>query len=179
MNDDAEKQDESPGCKCGGGNCCGGSGKWVWIVLALAIAGVLIAKNAGKNAGPGAAANCCAVTFGRTGTGAAAQEPVSKGNGLPRFVDLGAGRCIPCKMMAPILVDLKSNYVGRLDVEFVDVSENPDEAKKYQINIIPTQIFYGVDGKELFRHEGFFSKEDILAKWREFGIELELGKSGV
>ena len=94
---------------------------------------------------------------------------------LPRLVDLGAGKCIPCKMMAPILDELKSQYQGKMDVIFVDVWEKPDEAKKYKINIIPTQIFFDASGKELYRHEGFFSKENILAKWNEFGIILEKG----
>ena len=94
---------------------------------------------------------------------------------LPRLVDLGADKCIPCKMMAPILEGLKKEYAGIFNVEFFDVWENPDEAKKYKINIIPTQIFYDASGKELFRHEGFFSKEDILRKWKEFGVNLEKG----
>ena len=91
---------------------------------------------------------------------------------LPRMVDLGADKCIPCKMMAPILEDLKTTYAGKMDVQFIDVWENPDAGKEYGINLIPTQIFYGPDGKERFRHEGFFSKEDILAKWKEFGVDL-------
>lgn len=93
--------------------------------------------------------------------------------GLPRLVDLGAGKCVPCKMMAPILEELKSQYQGKLTVDFVDVWEKPDEAKKYDINLIPTQIFYDASGKELFRHEGFYSKEDILGKWKELGITFE------
>lgn len=91
----------------------------------------------------------------------------------PRLVDLGAGKCIPCKMMKPILEELKKDYAGTLSVEFIDVWENPDEAPKYNIKLIPTQIFYDATGKELYRHEGFFSKEDILAKWKEFGIEFK------
>jgi thioredoxin 1 len=93
-------------------------------------------------------------------------------NALPRLVDLGAGKCIPCKLMAPILQDLKSNYVGRLEVQFIDVWKDPEAGKPYAIKMIPTQIFYGTDGKEKFRHEGFFSKEEILAKWRELGVGL-------
>ena len=92
--------------------------------------------------------------------------------GLPRMVDLGAGKCVPCKMMAPILEELKKEYEGRLNVVFIDVWEKPEEATKYKINMIPTQIFYDASGKELFRHEGFFAKEDILGKWKELGIEL-------
>jgi len=92
---------------------------------------------------------------------------------LPKLVDLGAGKCIPCKMMAPILEDLKKEYKGKFDVVFIDVWENPGAGKKYGIKIIPTQIFYDAAGKELFRHEGLFSKEDILKKWKELGIELD------
>ena len=92
---------------------------------------------------------------------------------LPRLVDLGADKCIPCKKMAPILNELKADYVGQLEVEFIDVWKKPDAAKAYKILLIPTQIFYDANGKELFRHEGFYGKEDILAKWKELGVNLK------
>jgi len=92
---------------------------------------------------------------------------------LPSLVDLGAGKCIPCKMMKPILDELTENYKDQFKVTFIDVWENPDEKTKYNIKLIPTQIFYDSSGKELFRHEGFFSKEDILGKWKDFGMDFE------
>ena len=95
------------------------------------------------------------------------------GPGLPRLVDLGAGKCIPCKMMAPILEELKKEYAGSLEVVFIDVWQDRSAGEKYGIQLIPTQIFYDSSGKELFRHEGFFAKEDILAKWKELGVELQ------
>lgn len=91
---------------------------------------------------------------------------------LPKLVDLGAGKCIPCKKMAPILEELKKEFAGRLEVVFIDVWVNPDAAKPYRIKLIPTQIFFDAAGKELFRHEGFFSREDILGKWKELGVDL-------
>lgn len=91
---------------------------------------------------------------------------------LPRLVDLGAGKCIPCKMMKPILDDLKQNYSQAFVTEFIDVWENREAGKQYGIEAIPTQIFYDAEGKELFRHQGFYSKEDILAKWKDLGITL-------
>ena len=99
---------------------------------------------------------------------------------LPRIVDLGAGKCIPCKMMAPILDELKKTYAGQMDVVFIDVWKNPDAGKQYRIKLIPTQIFYDAKGKERFRHEGFFSKEDILAKCKELGFNFKApkGKKG-
>jgi len=74
------------------------------------------------------------------------------GKELPVLVDLGADKCIPCKKMAPILEELKSEYEGRLIVDFIDVWKNPDEAPKYGVKLIPTQIFFDASGKELFRH---------------------------
>ena len=105
----------------------------------------------------------------------ASSSPPAKGQ-LPRLLDLGAGRCIPCKAMAPILEELRKTYQGRLEVVFLDVWENPKEAEKHGVSTIPTQIFFDATGKELFRHEGFFSREEILAKWREFGVELATSK---
>ncbi len=90
---------------------------------------------------------------------------------LPRLVDLGASKCIPCKMMAPILEELKQSHGKKFEVVFLDVWENPDAASEYNVNLIPTQIFFDASGAERFRHEGFLSKEDILAKWRELGVE--------
>ena len=91
---------------------------------------------------------------------------------LPRLVDLGAGKCIACKAMAPILEGLKAEYAGRMVVQFIDVWKDPDAAKPYDIRIIPTQIFYGADGKELARHEGFMAKDEILARWKAVGVSL-------
>ncbi len=91
-------------------------------------------------------------------------------NKLPKLLDLGAKKCIPCKMMAPLLEELAKDYKGRMDVEFIDVWENPGAAEKFGIQSIPTQIFYDADGKEFYRHVGFYPKEDILAKFKEKGI---------
>lgn len=92
---------------------------------------------------------------------------------LPKLLDLGASKCIPCRMMVPVLEALSKEYKGQLEVEFIDVWEKPEVAQKLHIRGIPTQIFYDAEGKELWRHEGFISKEDIIAKFREYGINFE------
>ena len=99
-----------------------------------------------------------------------AETPVQKP--LPQLLDLGSDTCVPCRMMEPILRKLKTTYEGKLEVVFIDVGEHPSAKKQYGIRMIPTQIFYNAEGKELFRHEGFFAKEDILDKWKELGIKL-------
>jgi thioredoxin 1 len=114
-------------------------------------------------------------TTNDSNTTAGQTSQISQMQKLPRLVDLGADKCIPCKMMAPILEELSAEYKGKLQVVFIDVWKNPQEGPKYKIRVIPTQIFFDASGKELFRHEGFFSKEDILAKWKGFGVNLEKG----
>ncbi len=94
---------------------------------------------------------------------------------LPKLLDLGAKKCIPCKMMAPILEALTKEYKGVFDVEFIDVwqPENKEKGKAHGIRSIPTQIFFDASGKELWRHEGYISKGDILKKWKELGFTFK------
>ena len=89
---------------------------------------------------------------------------------LAKLIDCGSKTCIPCKMMAPILDELREANAGTLPVIFYDVSEQQDKAQEYSIRVIPTQIFYDKEGKEFFRHEGFMPKADIIAKFKEKGI---------
>ena len=99
---------------------------------------------------------------------ATAPRPIA----LPRLLELGADKCIPCRQMAPILAELRTAYAGQLQVDFIDVWKNAAAAEDFGVRVIPLQIFFAADGRELFRHEGFFAKEDILAKWRELGFEF-------
>ena len=135
----------------------------VWkiaIVAALVAVVAIVIIDKQKGSSPGTDADKSA---------AQVSQPAA---GLPRLVDLGSVSCIPCKMMAPILEELKKEYAGRLQVEFIDVMASPDAGTPYKISLIPTQVFFDASGKERFRHEGFFSKEDILAKWKELGVDL-------
>jgi thioredoxin 1 len=102
-------------------------------------------------------------------------QQAPKADALPRLVDLGSKQCIPCKKMEPILEELKTEYAGRLDVEFIDVGlrENAAKARAYGVKLIPTQVFLDKDGKELWRHEGFMGKAEILAKWKELGYDFQ------
>ena len=105
----------------------------------------------------------------KSGTGHVAPSSTIK---YPALVDVGAKKCIPCKMMAPILDELSAEYAGTLRVEFIDVQTDPDKAMQLGVRGIPTQIFYDSKGKELYRHIGFISKEDILKSFDRLGIKL-------
>jgi thioredoxin 1 len=87
----------------------------------------------------------------------------------PRMVDLGSDQCKACKAMKPILDELRKQYAGRADIEFIDVNKMPVAKQLFGIRTIPTQIFYDGEGEEVWRHEGFLSKEEIEAKLKELG----------
>jgi thioredoxin 1 len=122
------------------------------ITLAVVVVGVFVSK--------------------KSSSAPSSQPSTKAGEALPRLVDLGSTTCIPCKMMAPILEELKKECAGMLAVEFIDITVDNAAASRYGIKLIPTQIFFDASGKEVFRHEGFFSKEDILAKWKALGVNL-------
>ena len=92
---------------------------------------------------------------------------------LPRLVDLGAGKCIPCKRMAPILEALRVDYAGAVNVQFIDVWKDPQAGRPYGIRLIPTQVFFDRTGRERFRHEGFFGREEIEQIFKDsLGVAL-------
>jgi thioredoxin 1 len=80
------------------------------------------------------------------------------------MIDQGADSCLPCKMMAPIMTKLEKTYKGKAAVIFIDVCKFPDKAKRFNIRVIPTQIFYDNKGREVYRHEGFMGERDIVAQ---------------
>jgi thioredoxin 1 len=150
-----------------------GAMKGLIVVALAAIVGVAIyAKNESRNDGPAIGGGEGAQSVSAGPTSDKTPVPADAVATLPRLVDLGAGKCIPCKAMAPILEELKAEYADTFEVEFIDVWENPEAKDIYGIDLIPTQIFYDAQGNEQFRHEGFFGKEDILGKWRELGVDL-------
>lgn len=90
--------------------------------------------------------------------------------GKVTMVDIGAKKCIPCKMMAPIMEELEKEYKDRAAIIFIDVWENPAAGKQYGIQLIPTQIFYTAEGKEVLRHQGFMDKAAIVAELEKLGV---------
>jgi thiol-disulfide isomerase/thioredoxin len=104
---------------------------------------------------------------------AAMLNPVDKArkSGKPTMIDFGADGCRPCEMMTPILETLKKEYSGKVNVLFVHVRKEQVLAARFGISSIPVQVFYDKDGKEYFRHVGFFAKDQIDAKLAEMGIK--------
>jgi thioredoxin 1 len=103
-------------------------------------------------------------------TGTFAQEIAAYGK--PVMVDFGLETCIPCKMMIPVMEELKTKYPQDLKTIFIQVQQEPAKTKEFSIRTIPTQIFFDATGKQIELHVGFISTEDILATFKKYNIEI-------
>lgn len=91
--------------------------------------------------------------------------------GRPVLADFGRGVCIPCKQMKPILEELAAEYKGKASILIIEIDEYRALTRRYSIRLIPTQIFFDAQRKEVYRHEGFMSKESIKEKFEEMGVK--------
>jgi thioredoxin 1 len=91
--------------------------------------------------------------------------------GAVTMIDLGAKSCIPCKMMAPIMEKMEKKYAGKAVIHFYDVWEDREPAVRFGIRVIPTQIFFNSEAKEVYRHEGFMSEADIVSQLSKMGVK--------
>lgn len=81
---------------------------------------------------------------------------------LVTFVELGSVNCVPCKMMKPVMAEVEKEYGDKILVVFYDVNKDRQKASDYKIRVIPTQVFLDKKGKEFYRHEGFFPKDELM-----------------
>ena len=91
--------------------------------------------------------------------------------GMVTMLDLGADKCIPCKMMAPILKKMEARYKGKAAIVFIDVWKNKGPGRRFGIRAIPTQIFFDKSGSEVYRHVGFMNEEAIVSRLKKMGVE--------
>lgn len=89
------------------------------------------------------------------------------------FIELGSVRCIPCKQMQPIMKSIEEKYGKQVKVVFYDVwtEAGAPYGKQYGIEAIPTQVFLDKDGKEYFRHLGFFPEEELIKVLNQKGVK--------
>ena len=92
---------------------------------------------------------------------------------LVTFVEIGSVKCIPCKAMQPIMKAVEEEYKGQVKIIFHDVwtPKGKADAMKYHNRVIPTQVFLDKDGKEYYRHEGFFPKDDVVKVIKMQGVK--------
>jgi len=88
-------------------------------------------------------------------------------------MDFGRGTCMPCKIMKPMLEELKKEYAGILNVELIDLRYNPEAQKKYKIPGVPFQLVFDASGRELKRRYGYADKGEILVLLKSVGIDVQ------
>jgi len=90
------------------------------------------------------------------------------------FIELGSDKCIPCKKMQPILKSIEKKYREQIKVVFYDVwkDEYKSKSDEYKIKLIPTQIFLDANGKEIFRHEGYYPEAQIDKFLQSKGLKI-------
>ena len=88
------------------------------------------------------------------------------------FIELGSVNCIPCKKMRPVMDSIEKKYSKQVKVVFHDVwtEAGAPYGQKYGIESIPTQVFLDVNGKEYFRHVGYFPEEDVVTVLKMKGV---------
>lgn len=147
------------------------------IILALVAAVGAVIHLKGKDRTP--AGSCGPASCGLPPTPDAPTTPpagkaAEPGLAIPRLLEFGRGACPACKAMKPVLAELAKEYEGRLEIVNIDTSQDAAAAEKHGIRLIPTQILFDAVGEEVFRHEGFYPKEDIVKKLDELGISLDV-----
>jgi len=91
------------------------------------------------------------------------------------FVELGSVRCIPCQQMQPVMKSIEQKYGTQVKVVFHDVwtEAGAPYGKDYKIEAIPTQIFLDENGKEYYRHVGFFPEEELVKVLQQKGVKAK------
>ena len=90
---------------------------------------------------------------------------------LPKLLDFGRGKCIPCKKMAPILQELSEEYKDRVIIKIIEIDQEAELTRTNRIRLIPTQIFFDSKNQEVYRHEGFMDKDQIKKVFQKMGIQ--------
>jgi|SRR3990172_3117227 len=114
------------------------------------------------------------VGLSQTSSNKSSKEAIIGQKPLATFVELGSVNCIPCRMMQPVMRSVEQKYGSQVKVVFHDVwtEAGRPAASQYKIRLIPTQVFLDKDGKEFFRHEGFFPEAEIDKLLQKQGLKI-------
>ena len=94
-------------------------------------------------------------------------QAAAPAKGKPALYEFGAGYCVSCKEMAKIMAELTTSHSDQVEVRMVYVDKEEPLFKQYKIMLIPTQVFLDASGKEVDRHVGALTKEEVLKKLKE------------
>jgi thioredoxin 1 len=89
------------------------------------------------------------------------------------FIELGSVSCIPCQKMQVVMKSIEKKYGKQVNIVFHDVwtAEGKQYGEQYKIQVIPVQIFLDDNGKEFYRHEGYFPEEELIKVLNTKGVQ--------
>jgi thioredoxin 1 len=88
----------------------------------------------------------------------------------PALYEFGAGYCASCKEMAKVMAELKKTHSDQVEFRMVYVDKEKPLFEQYKVMLIPTQVFLDASGKEVDRHMGALTKEEVLKKLQELKL---------
>ena len=127
--------------------------KTFFVVLTIS---VLLISGCGANSGDNLP--CVSQDSGNSESEAV---KVENSSGLPVVMKVGRTTCIPCRKMSKLLGEMKPKLQGKANVEIVDIDEDPDAVKRFNVTGIPVTIFFDVSGNEVYRQIGLLEEKDI------------------
>jgi thioredoxin 1 len=90
--------------------------------------------------------------------------------GKPALYEFGAGYCASCKEMAKVMAELTTSHSDQVEFRMIYVDKEKPLFEQYKIMLIPTQVFLDASGKEVDRHMGVLTKEEVLKKLKELKL---------
>ena len=135
------------------------------------IAIVSIAMVASASAGQDETSGTATAHFPETITTPTLEAQHPQKQKLWTLKEFGSNRCIPCRKMKPLLAEIANEYKGVLKVEVLEINDHLEEAKKYGITLIPTQVLFDPKGNVQWKHVGFIPKEDLESVLHEKGVK--------
>ncbi len=85
----------------------------------------------------------------------------------PALYEFGAGYCASCKEMEKVIAELRASHSDQVEFRMVYADKEKALFQQYKVILIPTQVFLNAEGKEVFRHMGPLTKDQVLQKLRE------------
>jgi len=89
---------------------------------------------------------------------------------LPKLWDFWATWCPPCKELKPTIEALEKEYAGKIEIKSIDVDQDKDLAKKFEVQAIPTLVFLDAKGNELSRIVGLVPRDTIIGRFKTHGF---------
>ena len=97
-------------------------------------------------------------------------QDAAAATGKPALYEFGAGYCVSCKEMEKVMAELKKSHSDQVEFRMIYVDKEKPLFEQYKIMLIPTQIFLDASGKEVDRHMGVLTKEEVLKKLKELKL---------